>query len=119
MYTVHKPTLEQQFHRTAEASISRESKVGSNVLEWYPHLMSEKTKTKKHLLFVPSRPISRNQFCRLTCMVGFCVDGHIYVYTCIYLFIFYFLFFFIYFFYIYIFYFYFIFFLFLFYFIFF
>ena len=46
----------------AKASISRESKVGSNVLEWYPHLMSEKTKKK---LFVPSRPISRNQFCRL------------------------------------------------------
>ena len=32
----------------AEASFSRESKVGSNVLEWYPHLMREKNggKTK-------------------------------------------------------------------------
>ena len=36
--------------------------------------MSEKTKKQKILLFVPSRPISRNQFCRL--MVGFRVDGH-------------------------------------------
>ena len=40
--------------------------------------MSEKTKKQKILLFVPSRPISRNQFCRL--MVGFRVDGHIYIY---------------------------------------
>ena len=40
--------------------------------------MSEKTKKQKILLFVPSRPISRNQFCRL--MVGFRVDGHIYLY---------------------------------------
>ena len=39
--------------------------------------MSEKTKNQKILLFVPSRPISRNQFCRL--MVGFRVDGHIYI----------------------------------------
>ena len=28
----------------AEANISRESKVDSNVLEWCPHLMSDKTK---------------------------------------------------------------------------
>ena len=27
----------------AEVNISRESKVGGNVLEWYPHLMSKKT----------------------------------------------------------------------------
>ena len=38
--------------------------------------MSEKTKKQKILLFVPSRPMSRNQFCRL--MVGFRVDGHNY-----------------------------------------
>ena len=39
-------------------------KVGSNVLEWYPHLMREKTRNKLKLPFVPSRPIYRNQFCR-------------------------------------------------------
>ena len=50
-----------------------ESKVGSNVLEWYPHIMREKTGGKTKIAvraiidiisMVPSRPISRNQFCR-------------------------------------------------------
>ena len=49
----------------AEANISREFKVDSNVLEWCPHLMSDKTKEKNNT-FVPSRPISGNQYCRLT-----------------------------------------------------
>ena len=49
----------------AEASFSRESKVGSNVLEWYPHLMREKNgKNQLKLPFIPSRPTSRNQFYR-------------------------------------------------------
>ena len=54
-------------------SISQGSKVGSSILEWYLHLMNEK---QKILLFMPSRPVSRNQFCRL--MVGFRLDVHIY-----------------------------------------
>ena len=56
----------------AEANISRESKVGGNVLEWYPHLMSEKT---IKIAVRAVKPIYRNQYCRV--MEGFRVHGHI------------------------------------------
>ena len=41
----------------AEACNSRGSKVGWDVLGWYPHLMSEKTGKQYKLPFVPSKPV--------------------------------------------------------------